>query len=320
MADTSYQIYSRFIDPMWIQPLRPSLHGREVIYPNPFVVGDGISNINTQTIGEMQAPIMQFAENDFEGMAKDSISLTNGSIKPVEIIEPFKIPRNLFNAFINGNNIQMPQSINLAANFAYSAAYMVAKHENSLIFNGWAPDGTNVTVPGLISAATTFGNVDATTYHFENFLQASLCAGNLISLINNAGADPQAFNMTMNPGLYNVVNTVASTAGVREMDNLIKVLNPASEMNPAIPKTGRVIKDFSLPWVQGTGIGTVLISPVDPTRTWMELYITVDYRSLLSPAATLPELRPLEGAVYCCTVPHVKQPGALAVATGAQIT
>ena len=156
MADTTYQIYSRFIDPVWIQPLRPSLHGREIAYPNPFVVGDGISNINTQKINEMQAPIVQYAENDFDGQSKDSIGFTPVVVKPVKIIEPFKIPRDLFNAFVNGNNIQMPQSINLAANYAYSAAYKVAQMENSIIFNGWAPDGAgNIEVDGFLSGAGT---------------------------------------------------------------------------------------------------------------------------------------------------------------------
>jgi hypothetical protein len=312
MADTTYQIYSRFIDPMWIQPLRPSLHGREIAYPNPFVVGDGISNINTQKINEMGPPIVQFAENDFDGQSKDSIGFTPVVVKPVKIIEPFKIPRDLFNAFVNGNNIQMPQSINLAANYAYSAAYKVAQMENSIIFNGWAPDGSNILVDGFLSGA---GTTDTTTaYLFGKFNEASKCAADLISAVNDAGADPAAFNFSMNPGLYNTVNAVTSTAGVREMDNLVKVLNPAA-VKDGTPMVGRCIKDFTLPYNSTSGIGSVLLTPVDPTRTWIELYITVDYRSLLSPAATLPELKPLEGAVYCQMAPHIKQANALAAAT-----
>ncbi len=145
---TALDTAARYFDNEIINPLRQVLIGRKLVAENPSVKGDGIYNVDINTIREMGAATISYSLPTGESGNKDMIRVDRTNVNLPVLFKEFEVPQMDFEAYKN-KNIPMDTAA------AVSAAQMVGVQEDQLIINGWNPsgDGTTFTVPGMYTVS-----------------------------------------------------------------------------------------------------------------------------------------------------------------------
>lgn len=291
MADTvtALQLAARAIDQEMIMPLRQQLIGRKIVAENPRVRGTGVYNVEIRTMGEVSAAMASF-ELPRADTNRDVVKVTRTTMNVPVLQKNFEIPRMDFEAFKNAG-------IPIDTASALSAAYQVGVLEDSLIFYGWKPDGTNYVTSGLYTLAT---NDFSTSKDFATFGNPTSAVGGALALIEADNALADAYNLILNPVQANELRVSMSSSGIREIDTIKSMINGGND--------GGAGKIYSTPNITA---GTGMLVPVDPARRFVELYVPQDIRTVLGTDSRLDETSPIYGSVYELVLPHVKYTDAI---------
>lgn len=289
MVDTALQTAARKIDAELIEPLRQALVGRQLVYANPNIKGDGIYNVDINTLSNMGEAYISYALPS-ESDPRDSIKVTRTNVNIPVVSKGFEIPREDFEAFRRAG-------IMIDTSAAQSAAFVAGLKEDTLILQGWKPDGTNYTIPGLYQSA---GNdySSATVILTPGSLTTAVAGA--LGLMDDDNALAPAYNLTMNPAQYAHALAVRSAQGNLELPEVITLLNRGTPGG-----AGRVLSSKGLPAT------TALISPVDPARRFIEIYQVKDFTTQLGMDSKMPDTSKIYGSVWALTYPHIKQANAL---------
>lgn len=253
---TALDTAARYFDDALIEPLRQSLIGRKLIAENPSCKGDGIFNVDINTIKELGAGTISYSLPTGDAGTADMIRVDRTNVNLPVLFKEFEVPRMDFEAFKNKN---IP--IDTAA--GVSAAQMVGVKEDLLIIKGWNPsgDGATWTVPGMytVSGAQTCG----TAYDFATHGNPTGAIAEGYEMLEEDHAlTAQAYNLVINPVQWGqLLKSRHATSNQREMPEVVEMLNFGNANGP-----GRIYVTTAL--TAGTGV----MCPVDVARQSMELY------------------------------------------------
>ena len=253
---TALDTAARYFDDQMIAPLRQSLIGRKLIAENPSCKGDGIYNVDINTIKELGGASISYSLPTGDSGSSDMIRVDRTNVNLPVLFKEFEVPRMDFEAFRNKN-------VPLDSAAAVSAAQMVGVQEDLLIIKGWNPSGDNATytIPGMYTVTgaqacsashdfATPGNPTAAVADGYEMMEASFAL------------TAQAYNLILNPVQWGQLLTSRhATSNQREMPEVIEMLNFGNANGP-----GRIYVTPAL--TAGTGI----MCPVDSARQNMELY------------------------------------------------
>jgi uncharacterized linocin/CFP29 family protein len=278
---TSYEAAAKYYDAKMVEPLRKMRIGRK-LFPSVQTVPKGTFNIDYQTIAEMSDAIVAYDLPD-DAMLRDMIGVTLTTLKIPIIHKGFKIPRAMFEAFASKG-----MGLDLAA--ALSAAEQVVEAEDTMLIQGWAPDGTNYVVNGLYQgyANTTAGSA------FSTFGGALTSVAEALALIRADGVRGTNFNLVLHPTQFSELEKSVSS-GVVEMVEVRKVLNATPGAAPG-----------DLYWTTDLTDGTGLVVANDTEGMYLDLVVVEEAFTEVNPDSKLGRLSPLFGHVAEGLVPRIK--------------
>ncbi len=225
-----------------IPVLRQASVGRKLIPRNTELSGKGIgqTSVKSYGYGATAAAITEYAlVSDFG----DTINIEEATIGIPLQQDKITINRRTYDSMIfNGMTPQADQAIDMAQKLSVEL--------DQLIIDGWKPDGTNYEIKGLYQIA---GNSTAGS-DFGTYGGAITSVGTLLGMLQDDGIFSDGYNLTLATTQYQQLLGSISTAGIMEMDQVIKMLNAG--IPDGQPKPGRVYQSSVL--TAGTG----LITPV----------------------------------------------------------
>lgn len=180
---------------------------------------------------------------EFKHFSEDLPTLTRGTIKIPILAKAFEIPRRALEA-----SRRLGRPLNVRA--ASSAAYRVSYLENSIVFNGWAEDGSNYDINGLYQAA---GNDYSTSKDFGTAGNAKTAVAGAIALLNADGIYGP-YTLLLHPTQF--AELAASTiSGVGREIDVVKALLAAEDEGAGGGGPARLGKIYSCPYLtDGTGL------------------------------------------------------------------
>jgi len=267
---------AKFIDERIAVAARQVLVGRKLA-PVRGPVGLGVQLYSYDKLSEMSAAQVDFL---FSALSKDTINLTRLNVPIPVLHKEFQIDRRDLES---SRRMGTP----LDSSAAEAAAYKVGLQEDTLLIEGYAPDGTNYRIQGFYQAA---GNDYSTAKDFGTATNIPDAINGAISLLIADGVYPP-YNILLHPTQW-------------------------GETNVLIANTGRSYRE----WIREAVGGEVYVSPAITTGTglmcagqnagFFEIVVGQDLTTEL-------ELQPLSlggslfGRVYECLVPIVKDSNAL---------
>jgi uncharacterized linocin/CFP29 family protein len=240
-TDTALDVAARYFDNEIINPLRQVLIGRKLVAENPSVKGDGIYNVDINTIKEMGAASISYSLPTGETGNKDMIRVDRTNVNLPVLYKEFEVPRMDYESFRN-KNIPMDTAA------AVSAAQMVGVQEDQLIINGWNPngDGSTFVVPGMYTL-TGAQNI-TTSLAFSTPGNATSAVAAAYGMLETAHALGQAYNLVLNPTSWaNLVKSRLPYSNQRELPEVLEMLNFGDPNGP-----GRIYVTVAL--ATGTGV------------------------------------------------------------------
>ena len=213
--------------------------GRKLIPKNEALSGKGIGMTSVETrayTARSDAVINYDIQEDIE----EAVDITSKTLKiPVQQGDA-RIKRRDWEAYkLAGVAIDNDIAIDMAAK--------VAEKEDSMIIDGWKPDGTNYYVKGMYQVANnTFSGAG-----FDTVGSALAGVANAIALLRADKIYSVGWNLVLNPVQYGELEASYSTTLGLEYDQVLKMLNRNAPGSP-----GRVYESSSI--VAGTG----LVAPV----------------------------------------------------------
>ncbi len=291
MANTLERISNEW-DSEIVMPLREALVGRKLIPRNTKLSGKGIGmeSVDYYTFGDLSAGLVDYSLPDNIG-DQDTVDLTTTTIKMAYLSKSFKIRRTSYEAY-KLKNIPIDNSA------AMTIADLVAMAENTVLIQGWKPDGTNYRINGLYNAAN---NTEATASDFGTYGNAMIKARLAMALLLADNILPP-YNLTLNPTQYSELAGSISTTGASEWDQVIKLLNPNGG------NTGQIFMSTDITAATGmmTGIGNKYFDYIEGQAPKYQL--TFDSK--------MGALSPVFGLLYEAVVPRIKQTNAICKLTG----
>lgn len=281
MVDTALQLAARYFDKEMIEPLRQRLIGRKIVAKNPNIKGQGVFNFDKNTINEMTGGMISY-ELPTSDVSRDMIRVDRANVKIPVLHKSYEVPRSDFEAFKS-------KGVKIDAAAAISAAQMVGVDEDTLIIDGWKPDGTNYVVNGLYQSAN---NDYSTSKDFGTFGNATDAVAGAMALLEADNVYPP-FNLLLNATQMHELNASRSTNGVREKPDILDLIRGQISSTPVI------------------AAGTGLLSPVDTARQYIELVVPQEMKNVLGTDSKIPDISPIYGTTYEVLYPHIKQTDAL---------
>jgi uncharacterized linocin/CFP29 family protein len=288
MVDTALYRAAELINAELIPPLRQQLIGRRIASADPKIT-PGTGTVRVNTVTEMNAGQIAM-KMPYDATNRDIIKVTAANKDIPYLFKDFIIERDEFNAW-NDKGV----AIDTAA--AQSAAQVVGIQEDNLIFLGWKPDGVAYNINGFYNGA---GNDYSTSKDFGTAGYATTAVAGAIALIEADNGLAPAYNLILNPTQAAELRASRNTNGVLELPEVMQLLNMGKATGP-----GEILSTTSM--TAGTG----LLTPVDPGRKFIELFIGIDTSTELGYSSINPDTGPIYGRVYERLYPHIKQANAL---------
>jgi uncharacterized linocin/CFP29 family protein len=272
------------------EPARQAIVARP-LFAKTVRIPKGKMSIDYDKIGEMgEAEISYEYANDG---SEDMITATEATIRMAVIQKKYKIPKGVMDAYASEG-----KPIGTAA--MMSAMHVVATKEDTLLIQGWKPDGSAYKIKGLYQGATnTTPGADFGTY------------GNAIISVTNALSEMTVdkingvnFNLVLNPVQYAQLSASAAVGYVDEWDRVMKLLNKKPNGYP-----GMILESNDI--VAGTG----MVSAVDPTGNLFDLAIMQDMSNDLGIDSKSPNTSDTYGKVYEVVVPRIVNGDAITTLT-----
>lgn len=283
----AYDTAARYMDKEVVNPLRQMLVGRK-LFAKVTNLPVGKFNVDYLTMSEMGDAMVSMARPD-PSMERDNVNMSLSNVPLHWIAKGYKIERQTYDAF-QSEGIPMDTSSML------SAAYVCAKKEDSVLVQGWAPDGTNYEAKGLYQSA---GNDYSSSKDFGTYGYATDAIAGALALLWADNVYGVNFNLVLHPTQF--AELIASESdGDYEMAHIRTLLN----LVPGAPM-GDIMVSTDL--VAGTG----LLSPVDNTGRLMDLVIGQDYENDIGVDSRAPRNSPIYGTLSACLRARIKQANAL---------
>lgn len=268
-----------------IMPLREAAIGRKLIPRNNALSGKGIGmqQVEYYTFGDLTAAIMDYAlpENDV-----DTVDVTTSTLKMVYMQKGYTIPRTVYESF-------RLKGIPIDSDAALACTDLIAKAENTLFIQGWAPDGSTYKVPGLYQTAVNNSDTDSTANDFGTY-------GNAINEVAKVIAALQVqnvygpYNLVLHPTQYVELAGSYSSTGSPEWDQVMKLLNQNSGQ-----QVGQIFSTTAL--TAGTGFVSAI------GKKYFDYVEAQPLKNELGTDSAHPDTGPIIGNLYEAVVPRIKQ-------------
>ena len=288
MTDTSLQRASRMLDEAMVEPLRRKLVGRKLIAENKSKRGTGKYAIDIDTITEMSAAHITYNMADI-GKSSDMIEVETARKQVPIPYKSFKVPYQSYLAFKTEG-----KALDTAG--AVSASYVVGQIEDTMIINGWAPNGTNYEVEGLYQAADT--SATGATWATAGNCIKSVQTG--ISALEDIGVSGPYHLLLHKDQAAELRGNVITGVG-REVKQVSEMMN---NDDPNMHE-GKIWQCHDM-----TAANAILI-PVDPARVYFELVNPVLIHTELGVDSKKPQSSDIYGHVWEVMVPIIKQKTAI---------
>lgn len=271
--------------------IREEIMGRNLIAiapGSPF--GFGVQKIDYNKLVDMSPAelSMKLTEN------ADMIGLTNDSLPIPVLHKEWEIDRR---DLASSNRTGTP----LDTLGPVTAAAKVAELEDTLIIQGWAPDGTNYDFTGLYQGA---GNDYSTTKDFGTAGNAIVAVKGAVSMMLADKIKPP-YNLTLNQEQYaEILGPRATTSDKTELDivrDIIRGGDGAGNATPMGPAAGGNIFVTDV-MTAGTGLLSAL-----PNPRYADLAIGLDTTTEYE---FLPKSRNSFGRVFECMIPRIREANA----------
>ncbi len=284
MTNAAYERAGKYISQEIKPALQTILQGRRAAFVNPYCKGRGINQFEVTKLGTMSAATISFTVPAPDTNA-DDVNTSNVVYKIPVLSKQFKLDRMKADAF-ERNGIRFDVIDALAA------ARKVKEMEESLIFYGFAKNGTNYEINGFYSGA---GNDYNTASDFGTYGNAVKAVTEAKSLADTDSAPSESYNLFLNPVQYHELEKSFNATGGWERDVVRKILGPNGDI-------------ISTPAITA---GTGLMCPVDPARQYIEFVNPVSYEVILGEDGRQPGWSPLYGTVLTLMLPVIHYPDAL---------
>lgn len=259
-----------------IKPLRNILVGRHLASINPYVKGDGKTAVEMTKVADLSDAFIQWnlpTGNEFD----DSIVAQREIVNIPVLYKKFSVQMADILAW-NNREVGAGQENSLELVSANFASRKVAEQEETLIFDGFKPDGTNYQIKGFSQSANnsvTGGSISTAGTMFGY-------VGNAISAIEDDGifGENGAYNLCITPTIKGALLTKTYSNGDMELDKIKAILNG-----------GQI---YTTPYLPS---GTAIVTPVDTARNYFEFINPVDYNVVFS-EPKFAGLSPVEGICH----------------------
>lgn len=286
MADTALQTAARYFDKELIEPLRQQLVGRKLVNVNPNIKGAGLHSVDIMKIIEMGAGFITY-ELPSGDISRDMIRVGSDVVKIPVLWKGYEVPRDSWDAMKN-------RGVALDTAAMLSAAQMVGVDEDTLILDGWKPNGSTYVINGLYPSAN---NDYSSTKDFGTYGYATDAVAGAMALLEADYVYPP-FNLVLNAVQMNELRASRSANGVRELPEILELLNDGA--GPG--------KIYTSPAIADT---TGLVLSADAARAYIELIVPQDMRNILGEDSKIPDISPIYGTTFELVYPHIKQTNAL---------
>ncbi len=271
--------FSKDMDSKLVDPLRNVLKGRKLVYVTP-AKGFGITSVDWGKITDVSDGLVSYGFRD--GNAdKIDVKLENSKV-PV-YWKDYIVDRRIYESW-------MTRNMDVDAASALSAAYKAAKAEDTAIIMGVANDGTNYDINGLYQGA---GNDYSTSKDFGTFGNATAALSGTYELMDDDGmpVDSLPFNMCLASAQYQQLIASRSANGVRELSDIIEMLNGGKIFSSNVLTTG-----------------TGFIAPTEAVgEPYVDFYLTSDFKTEHGVDSKHPDTGDLNGRVYSAGILRIKQ-------------
>ena len=276
------------LDEAMVEPLRRKLVGRKLIAENISKRGTGKYAIDIDTITEISPAHITYDLADI-GKSSDMIEATTARKQIPIPYKSFTVPAQTYQAYKSEG-----KAIDAAA--AVSAAYVVGQKEDTMIINGWAPDGTNYEIEGLYEAAGT----SATGVSFATAGNCIKSVQTGISALEDLGVSGPYHLLLHKDQAKELRGNVITGVG-REIKQVSEMMN---NDDPDMHE-GKIWQCHDM-----TTAYAILI-PVDPARVYFELVNPVLIHTELGVDSKKPKSSAIYGHVWEVMVPVIKQTTAI---------
>lgn len=278
MTDTTLQSFSKKIDAKLVEPLRRVLIGRQLVPLTP-PVGFGVSSVEWSKVTEMSGGMVSYA---FAKGNQDSLSMTPTTSKIPVYWKDYSVDRRMYESFKN-------KGLDVDASTAMSAAFVAAKVEDEAIIDGVKRDTSNYDINGLYPGA---GNDFSTTADFATPGKPTTAVAGAYDLLEEDDVPTGLpFNLLLATTQRNQLRALRSTAGVREEPEVLEMLNG-----------GKIFSSNVM--TAGTGLLLPAAEVLDP---WVDMYMTVDWRTEHGFDSEHPDTGDLTGRVYSGGILRIKE-------------
>jgi hypothetical protein len=181
----------------------------------------------------------------------DAVEITGNEIKIAVIQDDVKIPRKVYEAYIEND---VPISNDLALDMMKNNLAAIDK----LIYQGWTGDGTTYDIKGMYQ----IGGTATTGADFATFGNGYISIAAAITDLNAAGVFSDSYNVILNSVQYGqLLGSISPTGGNTEMDKVKELLGP----------DGRVLQNSNV--TAATGI--VAPDAADINRQYFDIVETL---------------------------------------------
>ncbi len=284
MTNAVYERAGKFISQEMKPALQTILQARRAAFVNPYCKGRGINQFDVTKLGTMSAATISFTVPAPDTNA-DDVEPTNVTYKIPVLSKQFKLDRMKADAFErNGVRFDVIDAL--------AAARKVKEQEESLVFYGFAKDGTNYDISGFYTGA---GNDYNTSSDFGTYGNAVAAVTGAKALADADAAPSESYNLFLNPAQYYELEKSFNATGGWEIEVVRKMLGPNGDIISAV----------------GITDGTGLLCPVDPARQYIEFVNPISYEVVLGEDSRQPGWSPLYGTVLTLNLPVIHYSEAL---------
>lgn len=287
MVNTSNENACRYLDSEMVRPMRFASISLQ-LYNKVITLPGGKTSVDFDTISEMGDALMEYHIPTGD-VPMDEIGVVPTVLRVPNIFKGYKIDRPRLKAFLSeGKPLDSENMI--------SAMYVVLKKRDAFLINGWTPGGTKL-LDGLYSGA---GNDYSTSKDFGTYGNPTDAVLGALALNDADGVPPLNYNLLLNPTQFRELQARKSSAGLREIEDILSYLNPVGGTK------GSILMDSRQNIVAATG----LIVPVDPVGTFFDLVVCEQTQNIFA-NEKWPGKGPIEAMVFEALVPRIKQPNSL---------
>jgi len=240
-----------------IPVLRNTLVGRRLAAINPYIKGDGKTATEYTSISDISDGFVQWnlpTGNEFGDSITSNLKIINIPV----LYKKFDVRKSDVLAWENRDVGTNPEN-NLNLLSATAASRKVAEQEETLIFDGWKPDGSTYAIKGFTQAAANVitGGAITTVGTMFGYVADAISALEA----DNVFGDNGAYNLAITPAIKAALLSKRYQNGDRELAEIKSLLNGGEIYTSPVLATG-----------------TALVTPMDNSRQHFEFLNPVDYR------------------------------------------